>query len=261
MKKLLFLEGVSGVGKSSLTVKLAARLQAQGALTSHFLEGDSNSPLDLCFAAYLSPAEYADLLRANPAFSAELQKNSLCCPGGFAVRYQGAQGGLYSPTLRERLRRHEGFYTAANPPPFPTYKAVFAHLWRSFAASAAARLDYAVFDGSLLHHQLNDMLRGYAAAEGEMIEHLSDLLLAVQPLNPVVFYLVSPNIEERLRSARLSRGETPPSEEQIAFWAGQKHLALSILPRLPVEFHILDIGGGNWTSALDAISSLIAVSA
>jgi len=62
MKNIIFIEGVSGVGKSTTVTLLSKKLRDTGYLVSRHLEGDPDSPLDLCWASYLTKSEYDTLL-------------------------------------------------------------------------------------------------------------------------------------------------------------------------------------------------------
>lgn len=72
--------------------------------------------------------------------------------------------------------------------------------------SEEVKNDYAIFDASLISHMTNDMVRNYNASEDEILNHLKELLQSVRQLNPIVFYLSSNDVDNRLVMARQSRG-------------------------------------------------------
>lgn len=68
------------------------------------------------------------------------------------------------PPLSE-LVRSEFCYKPAHPVPLCEYTAILTEVWRGFSESLDGTYDFILFDGFLLHHPLNDMIRNYHAAE------------------------------------------------------------------------------------------------
>lgn len=119
--------------------------------------------------------------------------------------------------------------------------------------SEEVKNDYAIFDASFLSHMTNDLVRNYNASEGEILNHLKELLQTARQLNPIVFYLSSKDVGNRLVIAGQSRGQSPPSDEQIAFWNERKQKDINVLSKLSVESHIKNISENNWDSVIDEI--------
>lgn len=257
MKNIVFIEGVSGVGKSTTVYELSKKLHNLGYSVKHHVEGDPYSPLDLCWAAYLTIPEYERIITSYPIFADELSKNIIFKGDYILLRYQVGRTGLYSQELNDELHKREFCYNSTNVAPLKKFTNVFLDLWQRFAKSDENKWDYMIFDASLVSHMTNDLIRNYNASENEMVKHLEILLQTISHLNPIVFYLSSENIGERLIKARHSRGQTPPNNEQIRFWERRKQIDLPILSRLSVESHIMDISNGNWSSVISEIVSRI----
>ena len=257
MKNIVFIEGVSGVGKSTTVYESSENLRNLGYSVRYYVEGDPYSPLDLCWAAYLTIPEYERLLISYPIFVDELSKNIIFKGDYILLRYQVGRTGLYSQELNDELHKREFSYSSTNVAPLGKFTKVFLDLWQRFAKSDDNKWDYIIFDASLVSHMTNDLIRNYNASEDEMVKHLEILLQIISHLNPIVFYLSSENICERLIKARQNRGQTPPSIEQIRFWGRRKQIDLPILSRLSVESHIMDISNDNWSSVISEIVSRI----
>lgn len=76
MRNIIFIEGVSGVGKLNTVSALSDKLRNLGYSVSYHIEGDPESPLDLCWVAYLTKAEYEKLLKLYPSSADEITKNN-----------------------------------------------------------------------------------------------------------------------------------------------------------------------------------------
>ena len=109
-----------------------------------------------------------------------------------------------------------------------------------------------IVDGTLLHHQINDLLRYYNAFNGDIVNHFTNLIQIIQPLNPIVIYLRSGDVGKRLRYANESRGKLVPAKEEIAFWENRKQIDLFVLEKLSLKSHIIDIDNG-WDLALETM--------
>jgi len=197
MNKVIFIEGVSGVGKTTTTTLLSAKLQNMGYKVDCYLEGDSNNPLDPFDGTYPPKIPIADF--------------------------------------------------------FETYK----QCWQTFMGNDLDR-DFVLLDGTLLHHQINDLIREYSASDIAIVEYLSDLLTIIQPLNPILFYFSSYNASERLIQARIIRKQSTPTVDYIAFWENRKRVDLLALERLPIKSHIINVDNG-WDSIPQVIAEHIEV--
>ena len=257
MKNIIFIEGVSGVGKSTTVNKLGDALRNLGYTVKCHNEGDPDNPLHLCWAAYLEIREYEHLLLKYPLFVKELSENIIYRGEYILLRYQVRKTPLYVKEHIDELHKREFCISDNAVVPLSKFTEVFANLWRRYADSDDTDIDYAVFDASLVSHMTNDLLRNYNASENELIEHLDILLRIINHLNPAVFYLSSENVRERLEKARHTRGQPPLDEEKVKFWEKRKQMDLSVLPKLSVKSKIIDIINDNWDSVVSDIISQI----
>ena len=246
MKKIVFIEGVSGVGKSTTVQILSEKLRNNGYSVKYHLEGDPDSPLDLCWAAYLTIPEYEELILKYPSYADEFTANTIYKSNYILLRYQVRQDILYSQEIRDELHKREFCYNPANKVPLTRFTEVFSDLWKYYADNIENDCDYEIFDASLVSHMTSDMVRNYNASDAELIYHLETLIKSINHLRPVIFYLSSDNVLERLINARISRGQIPLSEDKIQFWETRKEKDLSVLPNLSIESHIIDISNESW---------------
>jgi len=188
MNNIVFIEGVSGVGKTTVTTLLYEELQSRGYKASCYLEGANNNPLDPFY-------------------------------------------GTYPPAI-----------------PIIEFFEIYLQHWQNFMETKF-RNDFMIVDGTLLHHQINDLIREYSASDEVIANYISNLLNTILQLNPIIFYLSSDNVGHRLVHARRSRSQSAPTEERIRFWENRKRVDLYVLEKLPIDSHILDVSNG-WGSIL-----------
>lgn len=169
------------------------------------------------------------------------------------MRYMDFERQYYSPEIYEYLKEREFCYNPVKPLPLVKYTEVFSDLWKRFAKSEQTAWDYVIFDGSFLHHQINDLIRNYSASEEDINKHLTEIVRAVGVLNPNIFYLSPQDVGEQLRKALDNRGKTAPTKRDIDFWQTRKDMDLRVLKRLSVQSYVLDIANNNWDSVPDTI--------
>lgn len=259
MKNIIFIEGVSGVGKSTTVHRLNEKLCSLGYTVRYHIEGDSDSPLDLCWIAYLTIAEYENLLLSYPMFAPEFSKNIIFQGDYILLRYQVGRTRIYSQEINNELHHRELCYNPTNVEPLSKFTEVFFNLWKRFGESDN-NFDFEIFDASLVSHMTNDLIRNYNASEDEIARHLNALLRNIEHFNPIIFYLSTDNVLERLIKARKSHGQIPLTDKQIKFWEKRKNIDLSVLPRLSIKPHIIDISKENWDFAInDIVSKLMKI--
>lgn len=244
------------MGKSTTVTLLSKKLRMLGYSVSEHFEGDSDSPLDLCWTAYLTKKEYDNILVLYPAFADKLSENIIYQGEYILLRYQVGRKGLYSPELNRELHKKEFCYNPTNNVPLSKFTEVFLSLWKRYVNSDEIKYDYAIFDASL-SHITNDLMRNYNSSKDEITEHLEMLLETIRLLDPVIFYLSSENVSGRLKKARQSRKQTPLSNDQISFWKKRKNIDMSILPRLLLNSYIMDISNENWDLVISEIVLLL----
>lgn len=192
--KLIFIEGISGVGKSTTATLLCNKLRAMAHPVACYLEGNPANPLDPFDGTYPPEMSLA-------AFS----QTYLCCWQHF----------MYTPQTHALI-----------------------------------------LDGTLLHHQINDLIRNYDASNQTVLNHLAPLLQTVHSLHPIVFYISSSSVAQRLIHAQKSRQKPAPTAEQIAFWQHRKQADLHALKALSIPSHFLAVDDG-WGMVIETITQYV----
>ncbi|ACV61561.1 hypothetical protein Dtox_0642 [Desulfofarcimen acetoxidans DSM 771] len=257
MTCLIFIEGVSGVGKSTTAKKLCEALNVRGDSADCYLEGNVDNPVDLFCCACLSKPEFTALLQNYPNEAEHLLKNSIQESDYVLVRYADTNAPFFAPPLLDALKVREGFYRPQNPITPEQYTQVYTDCWRRFISQNQVKSDYMIFDGSFLYHRANDLIQNYNATNGMIASHLTSLLAVMSPYGPLLYYLSSEDVGERLAKARESRGQTLATAERIAFEEERKNRQMQILGILPIQAHIIDVSDENWSASLNRILEML----
>jgi hypothetical protein len=256
---LIFIEGVSGAGKSTLAKKLCDRLRGGRLSVDCYIEGDFSNPIDFYCAAYFKQDEYADLLLKYRDFSNDIKRNTIFAEDVRLVRYYNGTTTLFPEPLLDALRQREFSWKPIDPVPIAEYTHVYKSVWEQFAKNESVYSGYQIFDGTLLHHPINDMSRNYNASREQIINHVNTLIEVVRRLSPRIIYLSSDDVAERLQKARISRKEPPPTAKQIRFWEERKQMDFAVLKQLSIPYDICDISRENWDST--AIRAALSIGA
>jgi len=192
MTNIIFIEGVSGVGKTTTTTLLYEQCRNKGYNVSCYLEGAPDNPLD-------------------------------------------PFNGTYPPIM-----------------PLSLFSKMYMLCWQDFARNQLKNDFMLILDGTLFHHQINDLIREYDAPDETIANHITALLHVIQHFNPIIFYLSSNDVGQRLQQARKSRGQSVPTKDKIAFWENRKRVDLYALAALSFESYVLNIDN-DWDTAIETM--------
>lgn len=249
MAQLVFIEGVSGVGKSTMTRALTQELLERGYQARCYVEFDYTNPVDFYCTAYMTAEEHDALCREYPECAEEIHRNTVDAGNARLVRYYDEDTPLFPAPLMDELGRLEFCYCPENPVSLEAYSLAYRHVWRDYAAALDDSCDYILFDGSLLHHPLNDMMRNYDALAGEMAAHVRALLDALGGVKRHIFYIEVADIAHQLRIAHADRGQSSPTEKQIGFWNRRHQNDKIVLGSIGEEYRVFDVSAGGWQAA------------
>ncbi|MBQ3178996.1 MAG: hypothetical protein IJB52_14335 [Clostridia bacterium] len=253
MTELIFMEGVSGVGKSTMTRMLAEELTAEGHTVRAYLEFDFTNPIDFYCTAYLTAGEYAALCREYPEEADKLRRYTIHAGEAELVRYFDEDTPLFPEPLLTVLRGYEFCYHPKRLVSLEAYTEAYRHVWRNFAAGLDGTYDYILFDGSLLHHPINDMMRNYGCPGETALGHVSVLLAALGDCKRRIFYLEPENIGMQLAVAHRDRGQAEPDEQQIAFWERRCANDHYVLDRIREDRTVYNVTKQGWDNVRQQI--------
>jgi hypothetical protein len=253
LTELVFIEGVSGVGKSTMVHMLTDKLKSLGYTVKEYIEFDYTNPIDFYCTAYLSLEEYEELCVKYKLFVDILHFNTIIAGNVRLVRYYDEDTPLFDEPLLSELAQKEFCYNPIGLVTLNEYTSVYIDVWANFASSLVETYDFIIFDGSLLHHPINDMMRNYNITGKQAISHVTALLNSLRVRKRHVFYLTTNSISEQLIKAHLDRGQETPTQGQINFWEKRYKNDMIVLNNIHEDCQIYDVSDNGWNLAREQI--------
>ena len=257
MAQVIFIEGISGVGKTTMVKMLSESLCRTGYSVKSYLEFDFTNPIDFYCTAYIPKTIYKELCSKYLSDKSELQKNAIKIKDAVLIRYYDSDRPIFQEPLLAELKKMEFCYNPTRLVSLDVYTATYKEVWEHFNDTIDTEIDFYIFDGSLLHHPINDMMRNYNVSFESAISHIKTLLSAMEKINWHVFYLCSDNIESQLKRAHIDRNQRPPDEKEIAFWTARREKDIYVLKNSVSHFYIFNISENKWDIARECILSLL----
>lgn len=248
MTELVFIEGVSGVGKSTMVHMLSEELKARGYNVKSYVEFDYTNPIDFYCTAYLSMDEYEMLLKKYVSFTDVIKTNTISAGEIMLVRYYDEDTPLFEEPLLSELVQKEFCYEPSHPVTLDEYTCAYKNVWKNYASDIDETYDFIIFDGSLLHHPINDMMRNYHIGGEQVISHITELLNSLGERKKWIFYLRTEDIEKQLKRAYVTRNQGIPTKQQIEFWKNRYKNDMIVLSSIRENYQICDISDDNWDS-------------
>ncbi|MDE6233809.1 MAG: hypothetical protein K2M60_10760 [Lachnospiraceae bacterium] len=246
MAELVFIEGISGVGKSTMVHMLSEELQNQGYVVKKYVEFDYENPLDFYCTAYFTLDKYERLCAEYKSFVGTIHSNTINAGNVRLVRYYNGDIPLFEEPLLSELCENEFCYKPNRLVPIKEYTSVYKEVWSNYASALDETYDFIILDGSLLHHPINDMMRNYKIIGEQAISHVTALLCSLGLVKRHIFYLKTDDISRQLKKAHCNRGQSVPTDNQIKFWEMRYKNDLIVLNNMQEDYKIYDISYGNY---------------
>lgn len=241
MAKLIFLEGVSGVGKSTMAKKLYEDLRSAGKTAKAYVEFDYSNPIDFYCVAYYTAEEYERLCAEHPQYEKKIRANTVDAGNMRMIHYFDEDTPLFEEPLLSGFMEREFCYNPRNPVSLEIYSEAFVTVWENFVASLSNEIDVIIFDGSLLHHPINDMIRNYGATKEQVLNHIQKLIATLSTTKYKIYYLQTADISVQLQTAYHNRGQKQPDDSAIAFWERRYTYDSFVLANIDSDYCIYDV--------------------
>lgn len=257
MSKIIFIEGISCAGKTAMVKKISSALAVNyGHYVRSYLEFDSTNPIDFYCTAYFSNAEYDVFCVKYSGHNDVIRRHTVNAGNAKLVRYYDNDTPLFAEPLLSELSDREFCWKPRHPVSLKEYSECYESVWRNWVNSIDENYDYYIFDGSLMHHPINDMMRNYNISAAQAEKHIKTMLDTLGDTERKIVYLSIDNIERQLINAHCDRGEHLPEKADIDFWKNRYHNDLYVFERLNEDKRIFD-AEDKWETAKEEILKYI----
>ena len=231
MARLIFLEGISGVGKSTMARSLCDDLQSKGLSAKAYVEFDYTNPIDFYCVAYYTSEEYEMLCAENSENENAIRSNTIDAGTARLIHYFNEDTPLFDEPLLSEFMEREFCYNPRNPVSLEKYSDAYVAVWKNFAANLADN-EIIIFDG----------------------RHIQMLLTTLGDIDYRVYYLQTKDIAKQLTTAHFNRGQQPPCKTEISFWQKRFDYDLFMLKNIEHQSFVID---NQWESVKKEILKAI----
>jgi hypothetical protein len=279
--KLILVEGIPGSGKSTIAKKIKEYLDTQKIETTLYTEGDAH-PADLAWCAYLPKDKYIEIINQVPQY-AQVIKDNTRFDNDFAVVAYTKLG--LSPSENEIMKCFEAYEVYDGRVTFERFTDLHLKRWKRFSREAENGKSVHVFECAFLQNHVSELMGMYNKEGGAISDYLISLLQTVEMLNPIILYLMQPDVNKtitRIAKERVSSDKSKQSDwiDLIIGWVeksqyGKKHvlkgfngvvrfleerkkIEMEVLSKLPIDHYLIENPDENWEDVFNSIKKILA---
>jgi hypothetical protein len=189
LTNLIIVEGLPCSGKSTTAKYIADRLNAK-----YFDEGSGIHPADYEFHAFINNKSFNNFSIEEQA---QIKQNAVKKANGYVVSLSAFSGELFDKLLQ---------YKIYDFLPWETEYPLMLDKWSEFVQVVASDERY-VFNCVFLQNPMCETMMRFGFDTGQSFAYISQIFHIIKPLNPVVIYLHSDNIQKAIEKALPERSE------------------------------------------------------
>lgn len=207
--KLILLEGLPCSGKTSGARYVASQLRGWHKDVRLFTDEASVNPVDLKNYAFLTPEQYREFPESDRVlFNGEKLED----PSGWLIPLID---------LDESIAAELESYRFYGCQPWEIERKVILYRWKNFAAKAEKETAIYIFDGFFLESIVNEMMMWFDLSQTEIDGFMKELADIIRPLEPLIIYLESDQIEARIREVSAEH-DYDWLRDLVAYYTGQR---------------------------------------
>lgn len=194
--KNIFIEGIQGMGKSTLLNNIVTTIPVLQACR----EGDY-SPVDLAWCAWMTKTEYEDMLMRYKPIQNEIIKNTVEEQEHFVVSYTKIITDI--PGFHKDLENYEIYNRRKT---LEELKKIVFSRYESFNETGY------VFECSFFQNIVEELILFHQLNDDEIVEFYRDLYKRIDKEHFLLLYLYSDRIEENLKIIKKERSDNSGNE-------------------------------------------------
>lgn len=194
--KNIFVEGIQGMGKSTLVNRIARELPEVRVCR----EGDY-SPIDLAWCTWMSKEEYEAILEKYAEIRTEIEKYTVEEDGYFVVAYTKILTDILG--FHKDLEQYE-IYNGRKK--FAEWKEIVFTRFEKFRETGY------LFECAFFQNIMEDLILFHKLNDEEIVDFYRELFAVVNKESFCLFYLYSENVEEILQVVKKERSDNAGNE-------------------------------------------------
>ncbi|MFW5813756.1 MAG: hypothetical protein ACOCXC_05440, partial [Fibrobacterota bacterium] len=189
--KLILVEGIPGVGKSTTLSFISDFMNMMGIPNQFFYEGDIDHPADYEGVACLNESDYISL-RSRYNINEDILSENVTRKGeSFFISYRKLKkdgGDSLSEELFRELSLHDVYFL-----PLDDYSRLFREKWGEFVARSKSKDTVTVFECSFFQNPLTMLVR-HNADEKYIKEFYRQLTTIISEMDPIVILMLQEDV-------------------------------------------------------------------
>lgn len=215
MKKIYFIEGIPGIGKTTLSQMVEHLLRQKNRDVKRYEEHSNENPLDMTRKAFFSHTEYRKFIDRCVSLSegskyssddivTEIESKTAFLNEHAVISY--LQPYFADKAIDRELRQLYSNEICNGHISEKEYTNIIYSMFLKFSKNSQDGLSY-IFDGALFQNVLLDMV-GFYNCDTEALKHFySKLFAALTSFEFVILYLYDENVDAILNSTNAKRSE------------------------------------------------------
>ena len=189
--KNIFVEGIQGMGKSTLVNKLAYTIPELKICR----EGDY-SPVDLAWCTWMTKEQYEKVLEKYKEIQDEIRKKTVIDGEHYVASYTQIITDI--PNFHKDLEQYEVYNGRTS---LEELKEIVLSRYKKFSGTGY------VFECAFFQNSMEDLILFHMLSDDEIIDFYRELYELVDKDEFILFYLHSENLEETIRIIRKERSD------------------------------------------------------
>ena len=194
--KNVFIEGIQGMGKSTLLNRIHAAVPE-----FHVCREGDYSPVELAWCAWMTQDEYEQVLKRYEPLRDEIIKNTVREREHFVVSYTKIITDV--PNFHKELEKFE-IYNGRKS--LQDLKAIIFSRYSNFSETGY------LFECSFFHNIIEDLILFHQLSNDEIVEFYHELYAKVKKEQFLLLYLYSDEVEEAIKIIKEERSDAQGNE-------------------------------------------------
>ena len=277
MTKIYMIEGLPGSGKTTFSKKLEQHFLELNQPVIRYSEGDLH-PVDLAWCSITDKETFQKLCDRYVDVKDQILNLTKVVNGEYITAYTNVKINKQYKDFYDVF----GGYEIYRSNDLMKFKEKHLSLYNEFSKNFEENTVY-IFECIFLQNHINELILKHNLSFKEMKMYFNDLIQALSPIKPTIFYINQQNIEERINYIVNERKTDDPTlykdwidlvleymektpyakilnylqyDGFIRYLKDRKHYELSILENLNTNKHIIDLDD-DFNEVFNTILSLV----